>query len=257
MVYRTLICLVALSMLGIAVDVDSSHSQALSTVCDNTLRSTGGGYGYVLREADKRCEGNYESDVASTRLELVSMTFGPVGYGKEDPTLAVSVPPVAELDITSVSVRGTAIPRKIYYRMDAVLAPGDVMHWPLRAVIHPSGLEDSDLGVLAWADVDDDRLYLPVNVQPAMAGGSMPPPPTDVLIKLVSTHHLEHLHWRLKGEGAQAWAPLNGRGRTIKAGRPVLFSLPVHLRGEVKLEFVGKVLNAAGRSILSFRMWRR
>ncbi len=255
MFYRTLLYLIPLALAGISINAGSSYSQARSAVCDGTLRPTGGKYGYSLREADRRCEGNYESKVASTKLELVSMTFGPIRYGKQDPTLAISLPPVTKSDIGEVRIRGTAIPRKTYYRMDAVLAPGEVMHWPLDAVIHPSGLESFDLGVLAWAGASNGRLYIPVNARPTAAGGNTPPP-SKVMIKLVSTHDLEHLHWRLKGQGAQAWTRLDVNGSVIRAGRAVSFPLPEHLRGEVSLEFVGKARNAAGRSVLSISLWR-
>ncbi len=225
-------------------------------ICDSLVESAGGQYGYTLREGDSRCEGLYKSRVSATELQLVSISIGEMRYTNAVKSLAISLPASTHPDIGPIHVRGMAIPLKTYYRMDAVMAPGEAMRWPLQDVVHPSSLRSRDLGVLAWAEIDGKRLYIPVQVRPLNAEGD-DRPGTEVIVKILSTSHLEKLLWRFKGD--LAWRTANGDGRTVRSGRPVSFRPLRHAEGAdsiVELEFVGKVRNSDRRAFLSFSLWR-
>src|SRR5688572_24125356 len=111
-------------------------AQTASPRCDTSLRAIADATGYRARAGDPRCEGVFESPVSVTELEVVSVTVGALSFDIDVHHEVVVAPPdLKGLNAKAVNVRAVALPLRTYYRMDAVLAPGEIFHWPLAAVV--------------------------------------------------------------------------------------------------------------------------
>ncbi len=83
---------------------------------------------YRQRGDDLRCEGFYRSNVNSGgNLALVGLLQRPLRFAPDDRVLQITAPGQAG----KVLVRGQGIPIKLYYRLDAELASGTSVQWPI------------------------------------------------------------------------------------------------------------------------------
>src|SRR3954465_3033639 len=76
-------CRFRLGVLFTTLLISPSSSYSQSTVCAS-VQPIPGAVGYQSRSGDVRCEGFYQSPVAATALELLSLTLGPIEYQLKD-----------------------------------------------------------------------------------------------------------------------------------------------------------------------------
>ena len=93
-----------------------------------------------------------------------------------------------------VRVRAVAIPLKTYYRMDLLGLGQQPVAWPLGDVVVPSGLTSARLGLFAYKDTRQGRLYLPVEVRDARTSATKSHGPPTMTLR--SDVDLENLKWR-------------------------------------------------------------
>ena len=196
--------------------------------------------GYRLR--GDRCEGLYRRDTSGPRAELrlVSLTLGRIKFPfAEDTVLEVRRDP----GLTEpVQVRSQPLPGDVPYQMDAVLASGTRLRWPVREVLHPADLDASRLGVLGSFPGRNPPVYVPLWV-----GEAHLPATTGAPFAIVRTSGpIDYLRWRtLRFEPATGrclepaeWTTPQDRsrdaGETIEinslAAAPRSFCLEVHSR---------------------------
>jgi hypothetical protein len=249
---RPVVALVGLSLLSHA-PVAAAQSTRLD--CDPSVRPIAGGSGYDERIGDPRCEGFFQSPVSATGLEVVSVTLGPLTFDiKTDDELVVSLPDLGELDPEAIRVRAVALPLRMYYRMDTLLAPGRTMRWPVGAVIRPWDLTDARLGAFGSIDRNGERIMIPVAVAAEDEGST--DAAGNVLIKLRSAVRLERLLWRaISPDGSVSdWQPVVER--SVQGGEAIPFALPAGPPGVVHLDFRAKRANSDEWLALDLNVWR-
>jgi hypothetical protein len=166
--------------------------------CDELTPLRGSESGY--RSRGNRCEGLYVAAAGSRSLVVKSFTLGRLRFD-----LASATP----LEITApdqkwwpVNVRAVAIPLTTYYRMDATLAPGATLHWPLKDVLAPEGLTDSRIGVFGWrgggGSLENGQLF-PLRVT---AHGIGPTSQTPLLI-IQASFDAQKVKWRWSANDAR------------------------------------------------------
>src|SRR5262249_47462123 len=102
------------------------NAQSLDVSCDAHLQPIPGSQGYQKRTGAVRCEGMYRSPVSGFGLEVVSFITGGLSFDLErDRQLSVLVPVTPSLLGEAVHVRAVGLPLRTYYRMDALVAPGE------------------------------------------------------------------------------------------------------------------------------------
>ena len=141
----------------------------------------------------------------------------------------------------------------MYYRMDALLAPGRTMRWPVGAVIRPWDLTDARLGAFGSIDRNGERIMIPVAVAPEE---SLDEGAGNVVIKLRSPVRLERLLWReISPDGSVSdWQPVVER--PLQGGEAIPFALPAGPPGVVHLEFRAKRANSDEWLALDLNVWR-
>jgi hypothetical protein len=248
---RPIVVLVGLYSLLQAV-VAAGQSTPLD--CDPSLRPIAGASGYGDHGDDQRCEGMYESPVSATGLEVVSVTLGALAFDVEaNDHLLVSLPDLKGLDASAVRVRAVALPLNTYYRMDALLAPGRTMRWPVGAVIRPWDLSAARLGAFGSIDRNGERIVIPITVAPEEASSGSA---VNVVIKLRSPVRLERLLWReISPDGSVSdWQPVVER--PVEGGEAIPCALPIGAPGVVHLDFRAKRVNSDEWLALNLKVWR-
>ncbi len=96
--------------------------------CDAALTpETNPSIQYRKRTDNLRCEGFYRADVSTIgSLDVVGLLQRPLRFGAGNEVLSIRAAPKNQ----RVLVRGQGIPVKLYYRLDAELAPGGALRWP-------------------------------------------------------------------------------------------------------------------------------
>jgi len=113
------------------------------------------------RQRGNRCEGLYDSDVSTPVIELVSFVSQPVAFDlRAGVELALTTPTRPGV----VYVRAVAKPPRTYYRMDARLATGGTLAWPVADVLLPEHLAADRLGVFGWYIDRDTNVFVPVTL---------------------------------------------------------------------------------------------
>jgi hypothetical protein len=223
--------------------------------CDAAgLRPVTGAMGYAGRSSDSRCEGFFESPVSGAGLELVSATIGVIDWdaGRAD-RLIVSAPDVSLPGAGELSLRAVGLPPRLYYRMDATIPTGATLTWPVSDVLAPSGITPADLGVYAWVDGADGRVFVPVRV----AASAAPPAATGpVVLRLRSYATLDRVVWReVAADGSSSeWRSVTERPH--HGGESLSFELPAGAAGPVVLEFRARRAGTDDWLALLVTLWR-
>lgn len=208
------------------------------------VRATPGALGYQLRGGDARCEGFYQSTVSAASLDLLSLTTGAVDFQLgNDKIVEIVAPKVGSLNTTGIHVQARALPLNTYYRMDATIAPGATMRWPIGQVLAPANLTADTIGVLAWTDDGPNRVLIPVSVSDAKRAAT---DGASVVLVLRSSADLDELRWRSwKKDDAQvpAWKKHPSTQQTLRAGGLHRVGLEAG-KGTRIVEFAAKVVNS-------------
>lgn len=148
-------------------------ASAQTAPCDPSLEAPATDpWGYRVR--GDRCEGTFAQPVAGTPLIIASFTRR---FATFDPDSTASLMlrwPV--LDSGSVRLRAVTLRRRTYYRMDSEQpASAGEWEWPV-TVLAGLGLEQPELGVIAWTrDMDGDTerdVLLPLGIDAGTAADS-------------------------------------------------------------------------------------
>jgi hypothetical protein len=145
---------------------------------------------------------------------------------RTDKTLTIAVPSTGTLDTQTLagrpaSVVARALPLRVYYRMDAQVAPGESLLWPIAEVVVPAGLLPSDLGVVGMLEGPSGPIFIPVDVASAKPSPSRGGP----IVTFRASTDLDSLQWRLYTSGTSAEWKQAGGGRSFKTGDPISFAL--------------------------------
>lgn len=171
-----------------------------------------------------RCEGLYEEDYGAKSLALVSFTLGTINYPLRAGTKVELTVLKQSVD---VHVRAIAKPANVAYEMDAVLAPGSTLVWPVDDVLLPENLSDKQVGVFAWRDENADKVYVPVS---AAAPGSAPSLNSKPLITLRPSFDVQAVKWRSAAATKSGcsvpgtWA--DAKPAQVDAGQTTVVTLP-------------------------------
>jgi len=217
--------------------------------CDGLAPLRGSKSGY--QDRGNRCEGLYVSKVGSRSLAAISFTLGRVRF---DLAPAGAIEVTAPGQTQPVNVRALAIPVKTYYRMDATLAPGDILRWSMKDVLAPEGLTDSRVGVFGWRGADDDRTLVPVRVTSLGASSASQAP----LLIIQASFDAQKVKWRwgaARGEHCSAlsvWQ--DATQRPVSAGWPIAIDLSALPAGTQCFEAVAQSDASTGWSPLKLRI---
>lgn len=219
-------------------------AQAAEFQCAGVRPSPSRQPAYARVEGQARCEGFYDRNVSQPFIELVSLTSTPPpSADAASLQLTVSRPVAAQLTVHPLRPAP-------FYRVDALLGPGQSLTWDAGPMLAATGLRLRDLGFLALAagGAGTDT-FVPVAVSAAM------PPAADqaaavqaVLRVSVPIASLAWRRQRLDGsdDGAGAWRDIPGPARFAWERVPFGLDLPADGRGvrvDVQaLDADGKVL---------------
>lgn len=174
---------------ALSLGLMSGAASAQELVCKGLPPLQGSQFGYQKR--GERCEGLYVANVGSQSLAATSFSLGKVRFDlKSSVQLQISAPGQTQ----PVHVRAMAFPAKTYYRMDAPLPPGSNVLWPVRDVLLPAKLSDSQIGIFAWKGAEDGKtqVLVPVRVVPQ---GSAPAPAPPYLV-VQASFDAQQVKWR-------------------------------------------------------------
>lgn len=171
-----------------------------------------------------RCEGLYEADYGAKSLGLVSLTLGVIAFPLRRGTkLELTVPGQSR----SVHVRAVAKPANVAYEMDAVLAAGSTLTWPVDDVLLPEGLNAKQVGVFAWGNENNHQVFLPVRVA---VSGAEPSPISSTVLTIRPSFDVQVVKWRLASatngvcEGPGPWR--DAAQEHVDAGQTLNITLP-------------------------------
>lgn len=186
--------------------------------CDESLleqaRAVAPQVRYEARRHDDRCEGFYHSPASAGRLELMGLLQRPLRFGKDTEALTIrsSIPGQAVL------VRGRLIPPQRYYRLDAALAPGQFLRWPLR-LLTERGYRASQVGLYGRLAEHRDWL-VPLDVHGDAAPAEVP--------RLILRAPVELAEVRFRSAAAQGFdCPI--LGDDWRVGTPVSAYEPISI----------------------------
>jgi hypothetical protein len=166
----------------------------------------------------------YEADYGAKSIALVAFTLGPINYTLRAGTIVELTVPKQSVD---VHVRAIAKPANVAYEMDAVLAPGSTLAWPVDDVLLPENLIDKQVGVFAWKSENAKKVYVPVR---AAASGSAPSPNSKPIIVLRPSFDAQVVKWRwaavtMSGCSVPgSWSDANPT--QVDAGQTTVITLP-------------------------------
>ncbi len=182
---------------------------------------------YQLREAGTRCEGFYRSNVGHANLEVVSLLYTPLQYDlSKDKALHIRSP---KIKTSAVLIQAIGIPLKLYYRMDAQIAPGKSLHWPLM-LLKQEKIQARSLGLFGRL-AHSSKVFVPLQVQ---RDGELQKPVSQTLtLSLRSSVDVEQLRWRYASVRANNchtwhdWIEVSPPyGRRFRSGRAMNLTLP-------------------------------
>lgn len=206
------------------------------------LAAISGPSGYQPRADTARCEGLFQQQVAGS-FEFLS--FASVKYNlNTDRVLTVKMPHVQQFQNSRIFIEARALNPGMYYRMDAVVPPGETFRWSLADVLRPERIGSDSIGVVAWVEQNLFKYYVPVSVVAENAVGS-----TDLPTMIVrSPLDIERLVWRSWQEngGSQQseYATVGGHNPpVIRAGQATKVPLVVQPSGTTVIELTAKFVN--------------
>ncbi|HEV2986792.1 MAG TPA: hypothetical protein VG759_00010 [Candidatus Angelobacter sp.] len=170
------------------------HLSKAQERCDAVRPLPGSASGYQQR--GNRCEGLYVTDVGSQSLDVVSFTRG---SPKFDLSAGGSLRVSASTQTSPVHIRAVAIPPRTYYRMDATLARGAVLVWPVGAVLLPESLSANRIGVYGWTGAENKKTFIPVQIVP-QGSEAAAVPAGPALLYVQPSFDADQVKWR--------WAPV-------------------------------------------------
>jgi hypothetical protein len=113
------------------------------------------------KDRGNRCEGLYIADIGVPNIEILSLTTGEISYSLAiGEQILVSAPGVPG----TVHVRAVAKPPRTYYQMDALLASGATLKWPVEDVLLPEKIGANRIGVYAFRTESNHRIFVPVRI---------------------------------------------------------------------------------------------
>lgn len=136
-----------------------------------------------------------------------------------------------------VAIRAVGVPLKTYYRLDALLQPGETLSWPVNAVLLPQAIASSKIGVFGWIGAEQQKTYIPVRAAAALQPGV---DDGQIRLSLRASAAISHVRWRTGdivngvSSGLSAWqaAPK----ATYRPGEPIVILLPDSVSGELYVE---------------------
>jgi hypothetical protein len=187
--------------------------------CEGLLPLPGSQSGYQKR--DNRCEGLYVTPVGVESVAAISFTLGALRF---ESSSRVRLEISASEHLGPINVRSVAIPPKTYYRMDASVAPGAVLVWPVGDVLLPEHLGDNRIGVFGWKGTENDKTLVPVSVttQGARPAGEWLKQP---LLTFKASFDAQQFKWRWAATREDRCLPLGTWQSVIE--HPVTASWPV------------------------------
>ena len=166
---------------------------ARSDVCEDEFlqHQREGKLGYRERESN-RCEGFFKKRKVAGRFEVVSFTFGTLGFDlRKDVVLDVGFPGAdRKLDRGAVHVVAMARSAESYYRLDGRLP----LRWPVGDVLYPEGLNARKLGI--YGIVEKGNMYVPLYVvqRPSKADDR---PRDAAVLSIRLTIPVENISWQV------------------------------------------------------------
>jgi len=191
------------------------------------------GSSFQYRDRGNRCEGLYEANYGVKSLALVSFTLGVINYPlQRGIRLRVTTPNANG----AAYVRAVGKPPNVAYEMDAVLAPGSSLDWPVDDVLLPEGLNAKKVGVFAWKQEHGRQVFVPVRV---LASGFPLSSSAGALLTLRPSFDVQILKWRwgamLDGECGTPGPWRDGLNAPLEAGQTLDIPLQ-RLKGPVCLD---------------------
>ena len=209
-------------------DQDSARAR-----CDRRLKPAPGAIGYTWR--GNRCEGFYESPISAPALSVVSVLIGKIAYSlKDDAPLELEAPSCHE---GPTQIRAMSLRPRTYYRMDAVIEPGERLDWPVKDIIRRARLRPSVLGAYGFEKKGRDTVYLPLRIyQPQKKKNA----PKHVTIAVRTGTSLATVKWRIvnKKKLKKKWK--TATKRPVPAQAVVRFDVPLQASGITQIELAAK-----------------
>jgi hypothetical protein len=188
------------------------------------------------RARKNRCEGFYKTIVAAPgELAVVGVTDGNFRFELDAKELITIAAPL--VNNQAVSIRAVGIPLNMYYRLDAQLAPGQTLAWPVADVLYPMKLASENIGVLGWIGTEENKTYIPV-----MATAKIASVAQDGKIRLTvrASVDVTNVQWRSGPVQQGKTAGLSDWNKPPKtsywAGEPIVIILPASTTGELYVE---------------------
>lgn len=137
---------------------------SLPSGCVQNLIATAGTlqHGYAVRQG--YCDGTVPIN-NSAELQVVSYTAGLVQFSPTQPQLVLksAVPLAGGAQLLGMDKRASGS-----YRLDGVLPAGG-LPVNLQSAVHPKGIAQTDLGLLAWKNQGGDKVFVPLDAGAAAA----------------------------------------------------------------------------------------
>jgi len=195
----------------------------------------------AYRPFSDRCEGFYSSRVAGSDFKVVGLTIGRFIY-QMDPNEIVEISLPRHPQQKKLRIQAQAIQVQTYYRMDAELDGGQRLEWPVKDIIiqQPEKLTCNQIGLLAWEEMDGERVYFPVRALPqkAVAG-----PDQSLYIIISPLVDYDKFKWRLiltSTSGARTPTEWKDIGKVLM-GHPIKILLKPETFGVVHLELEASI----------------
>jgi hypothetical protein len=138
--------------------------------CDPNLKTTSTD-NFKYKDRENRCEGFYISKVATPSLDIVGFLKGKLNYElNEGEVVNITLPFHTGSSNRKVNVRSQAFPLKTYYRLDAILTPGESLHWPIKDVLKPKALSSKNIGAYGWWKSESNTIiHVPLRTESRMS----------------------------------------------------------------------------------------
>lgn len=191
------------------------------------------------RARGNRCEGLYQSEVSAAVLDIVGVTDGAFRFALDAREIIELSAPLSQNQ--PVAIRAVGVPLKTYYRLDAALAPGETLIWPVKEVLLPQALASHKISVFGWIGAEQQKTYIPVRAAAALQPGA---DDDQIRLSLRASVEVSHVRWRAgdmvngASSGLSAWqaAPKI----TYRPGEPIVILLPASASGELYVEIAAQ-----------------
>jgi hypothetical protein len=181
---------------------------------------------YRYQKINNRCEGFYRKPVASkTRIDIIGITKGKFIYDMDEAEVINILSPL--VTNREVSVRAQAVPTKTYYRMDAVISPGDTVKWHVKDVLLPNRLASNMIRILGWYGSGDNKIYVPLRTKAEL---STIIDDTDVYVTFRPTVKVENIQYSFYDYQTQEstdW--MTYYVSSCQQGKPINLRLPLEM----------------------------